>query len=62
MDLSLGMIAAWIVLGAIAVILGVVGLIKAFYVKVDQGTALIINDLSSTPKVKFIGGIGFPVV
>lgn len=62
MDLSMTMIVVSIFIGAIVVILGIVGLIKAFYVKVPQGTALIINDLSSTPKVKFTGGIVFPVV
>ena len=33
-----------------------------FYVKVPQGWALIINDTSSTPKVKFTGGIVWPVI
>ncbi len=33
-----------------------------FYVKVPQGWALIINDMSSTPKVKFTGGIVWPVI
>ena len=33
-----------------------------FYVKVPQGWALIVNDTSSTPKVKFTGGIVWPVI
>jgi uncharacterized membrane protein YqiK len=33
-----------------------------FYVKVQQGWALIINDTSSTPKVKFTGGIVWPII
>jgi uncharacterized membrane protein YqiK len=33
-----------------------------FYIKVPQGWALIINDTSSTPKVKFTGGIVWPVI
>ncbi|WP_299881611.1 hypothetical protein [uncultured Cocleimonas sp.] len=33
-----------------------------FYIKVPQGWALIINDMSSTPKVKFTGGIVWPVI
>ena len=33
-----------------------------FYVKVSQGWALIINDMSSVPKVKFTGGIVWPVI
>jgi len=36
--------------------------IKAFYVKVEQGMALIINDLGRTPKVKFTGGVVIPVI
>ena len=30
-------------------LLGFVGMFKAFYIKVPQGTALIVNDMSSTP-------------
>ncbi len=40
----------------------VVTLFKAFYIKVPQGTALIVNDLSTTPKVKFTGALVFPVI
>ena len=29
---------------------GPAGLFKAFYIKVPQGTALIVNDMSSTPR------------
>ena len=36
--------------------------VKTFYVKVEQGMALIINDLGRTPKVKFTGGIVIPVI
>jgi uncharacterized membrane protein YqiK len=46
----------------IAILLGLGILFKAFYVKVEQGVALIVNDLSSTPKVKFTGGFVLPVV
>ncbi|KAB8192504.1 hypothetical protein FKV24_007230 [Lysobacter maris] len=46
----------------VGILLGVFGLIKAFYVKVPQGTALIVNDLSSTPKVHFTGAMVLPVV
>jgi uncharacterized membrane protein YqiK len=35
---------------------------KAFYFKVEQGTALIVNDLSSKPKVHFTGALVFPVI
>lgn len=37
-------------------------LFKAFYYKVDQGTALIVNDLSRTPKVHFTGAFVYPVI
>ena len=46
----------------LAVLVGVAGLFKAFYKKVDQGTALIVNDLSSQPKVRFTGGLIIPVL
>jgi len=35
---------------------------KAFYKKVDQGTALIVNDMSSQPKVHFTGALIIPVL
>ncbi|MFT5175587.1 MAG: putative membrane protein YqiK, partial [Gammaproteobacteria bacterium] len=44
------------------VVIGFAGLINAFYHKVEQGTALIVNDTSPTPKVKFTGGWVFPVI
>ncbi|MFC6592934.1 hypothetical protein ACFP81_14305 [Deinococcus lacus] len=46
----------------LAVLLGIVAIFRAFYVKVDQGTALIINDLSPHPKVRFTGGLVIPVL
>ncbi|WP_254201196.1 MULTISPECIES: hypothetical protein [unclassified Lysobacter] len=46
----------------LVVMLGLFGLFKAFYVKVDQGTALIVNDMSSMPKVRFTGGLIIPVL
>ena len=54
------------VLTAIGVgVIGLFGLLavfKSFYVKVPQGTALIVNDLSSTPKVHFTGALVYPVI
>lgn len=44
------------------VMLGLFGLFRAFYIKVDQGTALIVNDMSSMPKVRFTGGLIIPVL
>lgn len=46
----------------VIVVLGLLALFKAFYVKVNQGWALIINDMSSTPKVYFTGGMVLPVI
>ena len=47
---------------AIVILLGLAGLFKAFYVKVEQGTALIVNDMSSTPKVHFTGALVYPII
>ncbi len=44
------------------VVFGLIGLIRAFYVKVEQGTALIVHDLSARPKVRFTGGLVIPVL
>lgn len=50
-------------LGSIIVMfLGLIALFKAFYVKVEQGTALIVNDLGQHPKVRFTGGLVIPVL
>ncbi|MEQ5094660.1 hypothetical protein [Proteus terrae] len=47
---------------AILIILGLFGLFKAFYIKVPQGTALIVNDMTSQPKVHFTGALVYPVI
>ncbi len=44
------------------VLMGMAGLFKSFYVKVDQGTALIVNDMSSSPKVHFTGALVYPII
>lgn len=46
----------------VVIVVALLAMFKAFYVKVPQGTALIINDMSSTPKVKFTGGLVYPVI
>jgi uncharacterized membrane protein YqiK len=43
-------------------VFGLMGLFKAFYKKVDQGTALIVNDMSAQPKVHFTGALIVPVL
>lgn len=44
------------------IIFGIALLFKAFYIKVDQGTALIVNDMSSRPKVHFTGALVYPII
>ncbi|NZA26308.1 flotillin family protein [Luteimonas sp. SJ-92] len=46
----------------VVVILGLFVMFKAFYIKVPQGTALIVNDLSATPKVHFTGALVYPII
>lgn len=47
---------------AFIVLMGLAGLFKAFYIKVDQGTALIVNDMSAKPKVHFTGALVYPII
>lgn len=52
-----------VVVGIIAIIIICILIaVSRLYVKVPQGWALIINDMSSMPKVKFTGGIVWPVI
>src|SRR5690606_2911564 len=44
------------------ILLGLVFIYKLLYVKVAQGTALIVNDMSSTPKVHFTGALVYPII
>lgn len=44
------------------ILMGLAALFKAFYIKVDQGTALIVNDMSSSPKVHFTGALVYPII
>lgn len=44
------------------IIMGLAALFKAFYFKVEQGTALIVNDMSSKPKVQFTGALVYPII
>lgn len=50
------------VLVAFVVLLGIMALFKAFYVKVEQGVALIKNDMGDRPKVFFTGAWILPVI
>ncbi|MCD9030785.1 hypothetical protein LDO32_03425 [Luteimonas sp. Y-2-2-4F] len=62
--MSIAAIAPFLIgLGVLLVLfLGIAGLFKAFYKKVDQGTALIVNDMSAQPKVHFTGALIIPVL
>ncbi len=44
------------------IIMGIAILFKAFYIKVEQGTALIVNDMSAKPKVHFTGALVYPII
>lgn len=44
------------------ILMGLAALFKAFYIKVDQGTALIVNDMTSMPKVHFTGALVYPII
>lgn len=50
------------IVSLVVLFFGAVSLFRAFYRKVPQGTALIINDMSSEPKVKFTGAFVIPVL
>lgn len=62
MDLAFVMPFLTIIGCIILIILGLFGLFKAFYIKVPQGTALIVNDMTSQPKVHFTGALVYPVI
>jgi uncharacterized membrane protein YqiK len=57
--LSMPMI--WVAI-IVVLILAPLLMVKAFYYKVEQGTALIVNDMSSKPKVHFTGAIVYPII
>lgn len=44
------------------ILMGLAALFKSFYIKVDQGTALIVNDMTSSPKVHFTGALVYPII
>ena len=44
------------------ILMGMAALFKAFYIKVEQGTALIVNDMSASPKVHFTGALVYPII
>ncbi len=50
------------VVGVVFLLIVLAIVFKSFYKKVDQGTALIVNDMSSQPKVHFTGALIIPVL
>ena len=61
-DLSV-LMPIFIAVGAVFIfVMGFAALVKKFYIKVDQGTALIINTLRSKTKVTFTGGMVLPII
>jgi len=61
-DLS-GIMPILIFVGSVfAIIMALLSIVKAWYVKVPQGTALIVNGLGAIPKVSFTGSIVFPII
>ena len=52
-----------IIVGAVVGMIVAIGMaVAAFYRKVDQGSALIINKMGAVPVVKFTGGIVVPII
>ncbi|SDV99572.1 flotillin family protein [Marinobacter mobilis] len=62
MDLSWVMPVLVTIAVLVVSLLAILSLFKAFYRKVDQGQALIVNDMSATPKVYFTGAMVLPVI
>lgn len=64
MYINLDTVMFWLVIVGVVflVIVGFFLLFKAFYIKVPQGTALIVNDMTSKPKVHFTGALVYPVI
>ncbi len=48
--------------GLVILLLVVIAIVKAWYIKVPQGTALIINGLGGALRVSFTGAIVYPVI
>jgi uncharacterized membrane protein YqiK len=62
-DLQSNLITVGFIVGtALVLLLGIGVIIAAFYRKVDQGSALIINKMGAVPVVKFTGGIVVPII
>lgn len=58
----LGATVGTVLVLVLILIFGFLAFLKAFYIKVEQGVALIKNDMSHTPKVFFTGTFILPVI
>ncbi len=61
-DLSVVMPVIFGLAVVVVIVIGLAAIVKAFYFKVEQGTALIVNDTSTTPKVYFTGALVYPII
>ncbi len=50
------------VAGFVGLIVVIAIFFQAFYYKVEQGTAMIVNDMSPSPKVHFTGAFVYPII
>jgi uncharacterized membrane protein YqiK len=58
-----GLIGVFVVIGGIMFFIGVMAaIVISFYVKVDQGQALIVNGMGKKATVSFSGGVVYPIV
>jgi len=62
MDMQVLLAIATVIGGIFLFLLALAALFKAFYFKVAQGTALIVNDMSAKPKVHFTGALVYPII
>lgn len=62
MDTSILITIGTAVVAVIAIVILLAMTFSAFYKKISQGHAMIVNDMSSKPKVHFTGGMVLPVV
>lgn len=54
--------ATWVVGGFVILCLAIIVMFRKYYLKVEQGTALIINGWRDKPRVTFSGGFVWPII
>lgn len=60
--ITMGIVGVVAAIVGLWIVLGIIRWALRFYVKVDQGHALIINPFKGDPKVTFTGGLVIPIV